>query len=117
MRWGPWISCDGTGWPDAAPRIIGTAYEVQSDGGGLRPENKITPRWPGLFWRWHWEGWLFPRRVRVCDDPAYAPIIRLRWVRPDALEVLRALVADPVATPITAPEVTVPASAGVATTA
>lgn len=103
MSWGPWLECDGAGFPRSLPFGRFTA-EVRWAGDGLPPAMPITNTAPGLFWRWRRAGWFSSRRVRVCDDPAYAPIIALRVRRPDAMALLEALAASPRTVPIFLPE-------------
>lgn len=96
-EWGPWIEHDG-----AQP--------------SFREGDKIRLRWllrpgliapssgpmdcntyPGFFWRWKTvQTGLFTReRLRICDDPAFAPIVAYRIRRPDALRRLIDIAADP----------------------
>lgn len=105
MSWGPWLDCDGAGLPQGVPD--GT-FDAQASmaGPGLWPSGSTARDWPGLFWRWRRvrAGWFSTRMVRVCDDPAYAPIIALRIRQPDAMAQLVALAANPKAVPIFSPE-------------
>lgn len=56
----------------------------------------INADWPGFFWRWEKQriGWFRRGLVRVCDNPAYAPIIGYRIRRPRGLQILDAILAD-----------------------
>ncbi len=47
--------------------------------------------WPGFFWSWRRVKvyWFGSGRRRVCDQPEYAPIIRIRFLRPPASAVDR----------------------------
>lgn len=102
--WGPRIRHDGAGvnLPD------GTRLRIEYLGSGIMPgiDEHIGPNWPGWFWRWRWvrHGWFEKRRVRVCDDPRFAPIIAYWIRRPPAIELLRELAADPERTPVVRPE-------------
>ena len=56
-------------------------------GDGIGPPSdgsSITLSWPGFFWRWKRVrvGWFRKEWRRVCDNPAYAPIIAYRFGRP-----------------------------------
>jgi hypothetical protein len=87
-EWGPWIDHDG-----AEPNIPdGVDFEVEfTDARGkLVPASGAeidTTIFPGFFWRWKTVRvvWFRHERRRVCDDPAYAPIIRYRIRKPRAL--------------------------------
>jgi hypothetical protein len=99
MAWGPWIYYDGAGPKGVIPqdrRLL-----LRFDGGGIKPVNgaAIPLSWPGLYWRmkpapgWRWP-WQPVRYVRVCDDPAYAPIVAYRLHKPRGMEILEEILAD-----------------------
>jgi len=93
-EWGPWIRHDGAAPQVAPPRTL----LVEFEGEGLRaPSGKITPSYPGFYWRWRTvkTGWFRREKRRVCDDPAYAPIIAYRLRRPPALRQLIDLAENP----------------------
>ena len=97
--WGPWIEHDGGHgpWVDGR-RTIQMMFQV----GGVTPGGASTTQlWPGFFWRWKTvrKGWFGRQRIRVCDDPAYAPIIRYRFREPRAMRDLREIVANPAPLP------------------
>lgn len=97
--WGPWIEHDG-GRVLNPPLKVAVQLEVQ--GGGIwPPTTQISTDWPGFFWRWKSvrDGLFGSRRIRVCDDPAYAPIVRYRFREPRALRELREIVANPAPLP------------------
>lgn len=108
-RWGPLIEHDGAE-PLPLIRTIGQIlvdFHFSTDGiGHIIPEQSdvISPAWPGFYWRWERRGLIFRRRMRVCDEPDYRPIIRYRiWQDLDQVEALRRLAQD-TSTPITGPE-------------
>jgi hypothetical protein len=91
--WGPWIEHDGarpTVWECRGRDLwVRVAYE------GLRPGvgDTVSPSYPGFYWRWRRVrvGWFRSEWRRVCDDPAYAPIVRYRFSRPPGQEALKRL--------------------------
>ena len=93
-EWGPWIEHDGAGicLPD------GSVMQIEIGGPGLVPRGSesVSPNYPGFYWRWKRvkTGWFSSVMRRVCDDPAYAPIIRYRIRKPRGMIVLEALLAD-----------------------
>ena len=96
-EWGPWIEHDG-----AEPSIPNLArFECRfTDGLGklvfAEGAEIDTSTFPGFFWRWKTvrAGWFRSERKRVCDNPAYAPIIRYRIRKPRALLELINLVEN-----------------------
>lgn len=95
-EWGPWIEHDG-----AEPEILsGSRVQIVTRG----EDHLISPRWnenlasqhPCWFWRWRTirDGFFKTRLKRVCDDPAYAPIIRYRIHKPRGMVILENLLAD-----------------------
>lgn len=103
QMWGPWIELDGSGMPEIAP---GTRFECKYVGDGMIwPDgHEIMDTWPGFFWSWRRVkvNWFESERRRVCDQPEYAPIIRIRFLRPPASAVdrLAEIAADPYAPPL-----------------
>ena len=95
-EWGPWIEHDGAApvWPSPAHVqmhwIEGQIY-FQRFGFSIQWD------YPGFFWRWRTvrTGWFSTEKLRVCDDPAYGPIIRYRIRRPRALRQLIDLAENP----------------------
>jgi hypothetical protein len=103
IEWGPWIELDGSGAPYMP---VGTRFECVFSGPGISwPDgHQIIPEtWPGF--RWSWKkvrlNWFESIRRRVCDQPDYAPIIRIRILKPPAKAVdrLAEIAADPYAPP------------------
>jgi hypothetical protein len=94
-EWGPWIEHDG-----AAPLLPchRMTVQIKHDGNGEIPVTSevISRRYPGFFWRWRRvrTGWFRSELRRVCDNPAYAPIIAYRIRRPRALQDLIDLVEN-----------------------
>ena len=94
-HWGPWIAHDG-----AVPSIpLGSVVEVLFQGPGVKPEEGSVcdlTAMPGFYWRWKRVriGWFSSEMRRVCDDPAYAPVIRYRIRRPRGMVVLDRILAD-----------------------
>jgi hypothetical protein len=92
IEWGPWIEHDG-----AAPLVPkgceSAVCEAVCLGPGVFPGDVVTPQWPGFYWRWRKVrvGWFATEWLRVCDDPAYAPIVRYRFRRPPGQEALKRL--------------------------
>ncbi len=84
-EWGPWIEHDGAE-PVLPPQAV-LDLEVSSHGDVPAPGVTTSQTRPGWFWRWKTVrvGWFKAVRRRVCDDPAYAPIIRYRIRKPRAL--------------------------------
>ena len=96
-EWGPWIKHDGSGGPEIPDGI--TAHimvEREVEGIGM-PPHRISPNWPGFFWRWKRvkRGWFSSELRRVCDDPAYAAIIAYRFRRPRGVAILADIAANP----------------------
>lgn len=103
-EYGPWIEHDGAGvfvpdytwiqWTALLPGL------VPEDGGNID-----TMRHPSFFWRWRRvrKGWFGSELVRVCDDPAYAPIYRYRIRKPRGLLILQEIAANPQAMPVADP--------------
>jgi hypothetical protein len=93
IEWGPWIEHDGAA-PEP-PHGVGWKLDTVSVGLALRhpPACGIGPGWPGFYWRWRRVrvGWFRTELRRVCDDPAYAPIIRYRIGRPRGNATMRRL--------------------------
>ncbi len=94
-QWGPWIEHDGF-----TPSI---PYNVRVQfiyiGSGLVPadgEEVYCAAYPGFFWRWRTirAGIFRTEKRRVCDDPAYAPIIRYRIRKPIGLTILESLLTS-----------------------
>lgn len=99
LDYGPWIELDGSGAPNMP---AGTRFEcvLAGPGVGWPDGSAIMPStWPGFFWRWKKVrvNWFESVRRRVCDQPDYAPIIRIRFARPPAKAVdrLAEIVAKP----------------------
>lgn len=95
-HFGPWIEHDGAGisLPDNT-RIQWTALLP-----GLVPEEGATidtMAHPSFFWRWRRvrKGWFGSELVRVCDNPAYAPIYRYRVQKPRGLLLLQQIAERP----------------------
>lgn len=98
-EWEPWIELDGSGAPDFPG---GTIFECVFSGPGVTWPNGhaiMTDTWPGFFWRWRnvRVNWFESVRRRVCDQPDYAPIIRIRFQKPPstATDRLAEIVAKP----------------------
>lgn len=96
-HWSDWTEHDG-----AAPAMLpdGTPVQLAYDDDRLiRPgEGKaVSPDEPNWFWRWKRVrvGWFRKERRRVCDDPAYSPIIAYRYRRPSALTLLERIAEEP----------------------
>lgn len=100
IEWGPLIKHDGAEpvWEKTATRIE-RWIDLKPGLIGPSPDGMIDAAWPGFYWRWKVvkTGWFRSERVRVCDDPAYAPIIAYRfgWDRNAAVEMLREIAANP----------------------
>lgn len=95
-EYGPWIEHDGAGLhlPD------GTWFQYRAVGFGLAPKDGChidARQHPSFFWRWRRvrEGWFGSKLVRVCDDPAYAPIVAYRIRKPRGLLILLEIAANP----------------------
>lgn len=97
MPWGPWINCDGAGMPDCVTIPARVEMRVEVNAGRHPAPGQNIVDWPGFWWRWRRvrDGLFSTRRARVCDDPAFAPVVAIRVWRPDALDQLLALVANP----------------------
>ena len=96
-EWGPEIKHDG-----ARPvipnrcRVLAT-FDTDSKG-KLPDENQpLTYNSPNWFWRWKTinAGIFGKAKIRVCDDPAYAPIIAYRIRRPRGVAILADIAANP----------------------
>jgi hypothetical protein len=111
IEWGPWIEHDGRApqlwssrqWPVCHTVVEDQPGKINFSGG------TISPRDPRFYWAWRRvrTGWFKSTRCRICDDPAYAPIIRYRLGRPRAQSIAFTRLADIVATPsqpVTGPE-------------
>ena len=102
-EWGPWIELDGSRMPDVPP---GTQFDPRCIGQGLTwPDgHAILPTWRGFYWRWRRVrlNWFESVRRRVCYQPDYAPVIRIRFAKPPAKAVdrLAEIAADPHAPPL-----------------
>lgn len=95
-EYGDWIEHDGAG----AHIPSGASFQVLARGTGLVFKDGSfidASRYPGFFWRWRRvrKGWFGREWVRVCDNPAYAPIIRYRILKPRGLLILQEIVANP----------------------
>lgn len=118
--WEPWIQHDGAYPPPELEARFqrGARIQVVEE---IRDLSLITLErdargnlllWPGFYWRWQNVkiGWFRTEKRRVCDDPAYAPIIRYRFRKPPraaastevGVEILRRIAADP-KQPVVAP--------------
>lgn len=101
-EWTDWIEHDG-GRPNIPKQWV--AIQTRFGGQGIEPPDAVAGDavldLPNFYWRWQTvkTGWFRKERRRVCDDPAYAPIIRYRFRKPRAvpagLTILQQLVADP----------------------
>lgn len=104
---GDWVIHDGARGPVGFTGKIDVRFMA---GDLIAPSTAgITDSWPGFFWRWRdvRVGWFRTRRLPVCDDPAYAPILAYRFLPPPrraAFELLAGIVASPNDTPVVAPE-------------
>jgi hypothetical protein len=101
-----WIMHDGSGGPRVSHKqTIELAYDLDETRGKLTSAGleKITPGYPGFFWRWKRVrvGWFRFVKQRVCYNPAYAPIKAYRLQKPRSTEVdrLADIAADPYAPP------------------
>lgn len=100
-EYGPWIEHDGAG----AQIPSGASFQVLARGTGLVFKDGAfidASRYPGFFWRWRRvrKGWFGSELVRVCDNPAYAPIIQYRIRKPRGLLILQEIAANPPAMPV-----------------
>lgn len=86
--WGPWIEHTGRGAPNLPE---GTHILAQYETPGEIPQKYagISCDYPSWHWRWKRVGWFRREYRRVCDEPAYAPLIRYRIRKPRALTMLR----------------------------
>lgn len=106
IEWGPWIEHDGGAGPNVTAPV-----EITHLGAGIAPKNGeyADCLHPSYIWKWKTVrvGWFRRERRRVCDNPAYAPIIRYRIGkhkgRSAAMDRLAEIVDMP-HRPITAPE-------------
>ena len=93
--YGPWITHDGAGIevPD------GTHLQVSllRDGIGLTSDTCDFATVPNAFWRWRRvrTGFFRSELRRVCDNPAFAPIIAYRIRKPRALMWLKTIAENP----------------------
>lgn len=109
-RLGPWIIHEG-GRPtlkEDGDYIFSEWHEGGAKVSAKYDDGPIGPDWPGFYWSWQTRGWFKKRRVPVCDDPRFMPIMKYRYVYPPgesaSFEQVRKVVADPSA-PIDAPEI------------
>lgn len=85
-EWSPWIEHDG-GVP-LLPTYGPVHMRWVSIGRGRTAPSSIpmSDTWPGFYWSWQEAPDGCHRRV--CCDPAYAPIVRYRFRRPQALRAM-----------------------------
>ncbi len=110
-EWTPWIEHDGAA-PFVPPGFnIGerVVFDIVFDGPGIVPalDDVIDADYPGFYWRWRKTGFICKVGMRVCDNPAYAPIKKYRLSKGRRLseyDRLEELVRDP-DSEITGPEV------------
>lgn len=105
-EYGPWVEHDG-----AAPNLplgVTIMYEFSPESGRVEPPAGYFEfdSCPNFFWRWRTvrDGWFGKKKIRVCDDPEYMPIIRYRIRKPRGLVILEKLIADLPADPMPAVE-------------
>ncbi len=91
-EWGPWVEHDGSRPDLPYPCFLCVACE----GRGTTPGDgaAISSKTPNWYWRWRivstgrlW--WKESQRVRVCDNPEYAPIIAYRIRKPRGMAILQ----------------------------
>ena len=111
--YGPLIQHDGAA-PMPILRFSGPV-KVQmywsNESGRISPDEApatMPGDWPGFYWRWKTERYglfrLKTRRIRVCDNPDFHPIVAYRIKRgTDQVEALRHIAQD-INAPITGPE-------------
>lgn len=95
-EWGPLIKHDGGEGPDFGDGrgfiafFDDPALVVPPEGGEIEPDH---PCW---LWRWRLarKGWFQWGRKRVCDDPAYSPIVFYRIRRPRGIAVVLGLLVN-----------------------
>lgn len=120
---GEWIDHDGA-YPSLLQAVFGIGRKIEiiitTGDKGLTPKHfgpdfEVTTSYEGFFWRWHVKrkGIFGRKKVAICDNEAFAPIMRYRIVfltseaKQEAqteIEKLRGLARDPQG-PITGPEV------------
>lgn len=103
-EWGPLIAHDGATPIGRVPDgVILMVHFLVGGGGRLIPPDgtPLTPRSGNWFWRWRRVrvGWLRWERQRVCDDPAYAPIIAYQLRRTSQVAKLRRIAENPAPLP------------------
>jgi hypothetical protein len=101
-EWGDWEKHDGACGPLVSCNQRIQVRMVPSEAEGKLTADDfewISATFPGFFWRWKRvrTGWFKTELQRVCDDPAYAPIVayRLRKPRSTAVNRLTEIVASP----------------------
>jgi hypothetical protein len=86
-----WIKHDGTRpseWCKTGD-MLHIMFAANSDG-LIKPvtDTLVYANYPGFYWRWCSvrTGWFKREQRRICDDPAYAPIIAYRFSRDTGTE-------------------------------
>ena len=93
-RYGPWIDHDGKGYPEEileaghskGARDLELYFSKESGARRLTPWEQANPPKVDKFspaWSWRWKGEIFTKRLRVCTDPEYQPIIKYRLIYED----------------------------------
>lgn len=96
-EWGPEIVHDGArpdGLSDGMRIRIYYSFESGRLTNGEGAE--ISPDFPGFFWRWKTVrlGLFGRRKIRVCDDPAFRPIVSYRLRKPRGLVMLEGILTE-----------------------
>jgi hypothetical protein len=105
-NYGPWIDHDGKGFPYSLDlqkgEVLQTTWSSETGARYKTPleqaQGCITDLNPGWTWRWR-RKWLSGKRLRVCRDREYQPIIRYRLCKPPArtaeVQALAEIAANP----------------------
>lgn len=104
----PWIKHNG-GRPDLKRNcVVQLCFSPESGHITTDGADTINQYFPGFYWSWKWArlGWFRVKKIRVCDEEEYVPIIQYRFDEGElmAIEALRELAQDP-SLEITGPEI------------